>query len=64
MGKLFEALRQADPPRRPREEGPPAAVPEVYEPCLVPPEPAVSFIEVGPHHSIEGSPDVLACSPP
>jgi Mrp family chromosome partitioning ATPase len=29
----------------------------------VPLEPATSFIEVGPRHSIEGSPDVLACGP-
>jgi tyrosine-protein kinase Etk/Wzc len=63
MGKMFETLRQAEPQRRFREAVPTASELEVCDPLLVPLEQAVSFIEVGPRQSIEGSPDVLACSP-
>jgi Mrp family chromosome partitioning ATPase len=67
MGRMFEVLRQAERARRSREESPaeetPAASAE-SEPADEPAEePAISYIEVGPRHSIEGSPDVLACEP-
>ncbi len=67
MGRMFEVLRQAERALRSREESPadkapgesadpgPGAEPEDGSP--------VSFIEVGPRHSIDGSPDVLACAP-
>jgi Mrp family chromosome partitioning ATPase len=67
MGRMFEVLRQAERALRSREESPADKAPG-ESPAPVPsaePEdkPAVSFIEVGPRQSIDGSPDVLACSP-
>jgi Mrp family chromosome partitioning ATPase len=66
---MFEALRHADGPRRPRvaaEDQPPILCP-VPEEAVQPDEPAAAempFIEVGPHRSMEGSPEVLASVPP
>jgi Mrp family chromosome partitioning ATPase len=67
MGRMFEVLRQADRAPHPREESPMKETPAPsagLEPAEELPEgPALSYIEVGPKHSIEGSPDVLACEP-
>jgi Mrp family chromosome partitioning ATPase len=70
MGRLLEALRQADSPRLPhpmREDQPPILCPAVEDVPEVVQEEAgqeVPFVEVGPHHSVEGSPEVMATVPP
>jgi Mrp family chromosome partitioning ATPase len=70
MGRLFEALRQAESPRLPRvlaEDQPPILCPVSEEAAQPEEEPAASevpFIEVGPHRSVEGSAEVLASVPP
>jgi Mrp family chromosome partitioning ATPase len=57
MGRLFEALRQAAGPRVRQEETMSEPVPAVVA------EPEVPYIEVGPRHSIDASPEVLAGGP-
>lgn len=59
MGRLFEALRQPDAARRPSADL--AAVPAPAEEKVA--EAEIPYIEVGPRHSMEASPDVLASGP-
>jgi Mrp family chromosome partitioning ATPase len=62
---MLEALRQPEPARRPRDEDRPVLCPVPAD--LSPDEaesPELPFIEVGPQHSLDGSPDVLACPAP
>jgi Mrp family chromosome partitioning ATPase len=64
---MLEALRYAEPdPRRPRDEDQPVLCPVPSEALAADDDPGseVPFIEVGPRHSLEGSPEVLACAPP
>lgn len=68
MGKLFEALRQ---PFKGTAGPADQALPILCPPEDDEPQEAdqaaqdeVPFIEVGPRHSVEGSPDVLRCAPP
>lgn len=64
MGRMWNALRRGDSTPSDREETREAPTPIVdAEPLLVETE-EIPYIEVGPHKSIEGSPSVLACSPP
>jgi Mrp family chromosome partitioning ATPase len=65
MGRVLDALRQAEAPHD--EPGPPQPA-EAPAPALVVIEGAegeaeIPFIEVGPHKSLEASPSVLACTP-
>jgi Mrp family chromosome partitioning ATPase len=66
MGKVLEALKQADTSRRvtasARLENE-AARAEPSSPELVEPDTDVPFIEVGPHKSMDASPSVLATGP-
>jgi Mrp family chromosome partitioning ATPase len=69
MARLFEALRQAPPPRSPREvrqDQPPILCPvseDAAEPEEIEKESEIPFIEVGPRRSVEGSAEVLASAP-
>jgi hypothetical protein len=63
MGRLFEVLRQ---PQAPRRTGDGAAEHDHSENSAAtdaPADPSMPFIEVGPRHLLEGSPDVLASVP-
>ncbi|HZY83278.1 MAG TPA: hypothetical protein VFE78_00495 [Gemmataceae bacterium] len=66
MGRVLDALRQAEAPhaeptRRPPPAETPAPAPELAEDTD--PETEIPFIEVGPRKSMEASPSVLACTP-
>ncbi len=64
MGRMWNALRRGDSTPSETEEKLERPAPIVdADPLLVETE-EIPFIEVGPHKSIEGSPSVLACSPP
>ncbi len=67
MGRLLEALRHTQTPRRPHDEERPVLCPvPVAEPAALTEEVGseMPYIEVGPRHSFDASPDVLACAPP
>jgi Mrp family chromosome partitioning ATPase len=63
MGRLYEVLRQTPAPRRMEEADAAPACPEEMDAPATPAEEAIPFIEVGPRHLLEGSPDVLAVVP-
>jgi Mrp family chromosome partitioning ATPase len=67
MGRVLDALRQAEAPHEQPERCPPPSA-EAPAAAPLPPEDAgaaeeIPFIEVGPRKSLEASPSVLACTP-